>query len=184
MVSCAFLAMLARCRKDHSLESSWLCVGKLWGQDGPALRSLTAGLLCGTPGCWGTDVTGVPLTGGPVQGDGMQRVGPLFQGPAHAPDLFPIPTAAPCPPAGCRDRNLPLAGEGLTGLHRAVRGGSAAGTTAPCQASNGSCARRGNLGLGVSLPYRGVCQVCGVSTAPDTRCSSGAAVGTQAWCQP
>lgn len=34
-----------------------------------------------------------------------------------------------------------------------MRGGSAAGTTAHCQASNGNCARRGDLGLGVSLPY-------------------------------
>lgn len=122
-------------------------------------------------------MTGVPLTEGPVQGAGMQKVGPLSQGPAHAPNLFPIPTAATRPPAGCGDRNLPLAGEGLTGLHRAVRKGSAAGTTAPCQASNGSCARRGNLGLGVSLPYEGVSPVCGVSTALDTRCSSGGCCG-------
>lgn len=55
--------------------------------------------------------------GGAVQGDGMQIVGLLFQGPAHAPALFRIPSAAPCPPAECGDRNLPLAGEGLTGLH-------------------------------------------------------------------
>lgn len=122
----------------------------------------------------------VPLTEGPVQGDGLQRVEPSFQDPAHTPDLFPIPTAAPWPLAGYRDRNLPLAGEGLTALHQAVRGGSAAGTTAPCQASNGNCARRGNLGLGVSLPYPGICPVCGVSTALTAAAAPGAAVGTRA----
>lgn len=41
---------------------------------------------------------------------------PFLLGLAHASDLFPIPATAPCPLTGCRERNLPLAGEGLTGL--------------------------------------------------------------------
>lgn len=180
MVSCAFPAVLGRCRKDHFLEG---CCPPVCGEPVGSGWSSSVKPHCKGP-AWhpwvlGPDVTDVPLDEGPVQGDGMQTVGPLFQGPAHAPNLFHIPTAAPCPSSGCGHRSLPLAGEGLTGLHQAAaRGGSAAGTAAPCQASNGSCARRENLGLGVSLPYLGICPVCGVSTAP------GAAVGTQAWCHP
>ena len=178
----------ARCGKDCFPEGSRLRAGTLRGRDGPAQRSLCKTSLQG-PCVVPLDAAGQmwlvnPLTEGPVRGDGAQIVGSFLLGLGHAPDLFPIPAAAPGLPAGCGERNLPSAGEGLTGLPP---------SRLLCDKDGRKCCRNRCSLSGLkrkpckerkpgarsfwgcirsSLPCKGLCPVCGVSTAPDTRCSS------------
>lgn len=176
MVLCAFLALLACCRKDHFLEGCCLYVGKLWGQDGPALR--------GTPGCWGPDVTGAPSLRAQCRVMACREWGP------HSRVLLMLQTCSPIPlqplptcwvwgqePAFGRRRvnRSALSCEGrkccrnhcsLSGLKRKL------------------CKERKPGAGGFPFPTRVSAQLVGYPLLWAPTAAPGAAVGTQAWCQP